>query len=115
MKPHETDDILYAVVDELGPDISAIRLGPHSKGDRLYMTPVELKILFGTIVLAEFCIGFVKGALKYAADEVGKTLGKGVTKKLLGVVEKLRGISHEKHEAVKQKVSEHQIEIERIV
>ena len=50
-------EMVFAIVDEIGPDIDYIRHKGGASATRQYFTGIELAIFFGTGALASFLVG----------------------------------------------------------
>jgi hypothetical protein len=83
--------IVLGINEEIGADISYVRR-KHGDQDAAYFTGIEIGILFGGTVLANFLLGMLKGATEEVTTAGGKQLGKSLAKKL---IEKLTPIANQ--------------------
>jgi hypothetical protein len=84
-------EIVVGINEEIGADISYVRR-KHGDQQAAYFTGVELGILFGGTVLANFLLGMLKGAVEHLTTEAGKHVGKSLAAKL---IEKLTPIANQ--------------------
>jgi hypothetical protein len=88
---NSSKDIIYSVTEEIGADISYVRT-KHGEVKAAYFTGIELGILFGGTVLANFLIGMLKGAIEELSKSGGKKIGQSLATKL---IEKLTPIARQ--------------------
>jgi hypothetical protein len=84
-------DVIFAITEEIGTDISYVR-GKHGDEEAAYFTGIEIGVLFGGTVLANFLIGMLKGAVAEITSAAGKRIGKSLVAKL---IEKLAPVAEQ--------------------
>ena len=75
-------DVIFAITEEVGTDITYIRQ-KHGEENAAYFTGIEIGVLFGGTILANFLIGMIKGATEELTDAAGKGLGKELVATIL--------------------------------
>jgi len=79
---NSSKDVVFAITEEIGTDISYVRR-KHGEEEAAYFTGIEIGVLFGGTVLANFLIGMLKGAFAEITSAVGKQIGKSFAAKLI--------------------------------
>ncbi len=88
---NSSKEVVTGINEEIGADISYVRR-KHGDQDAAYFTGIEIGILFGGTVLANFLLGMLKGATEEVTTAGGKQVGKILAKKL---IEKLTPIANQ--------------------
>jgi hypothetical protein len=110
--------VVLNVVEEIGPDISYVRLS-HQSGS-LYLTGVEVGLLLGAGVVSAFLVGVAKGVAETAGKEAGKATARVVIRRLeqlrAAILELLRKDStdfRQEYRAIEESLAEVRSQLER--
>lgn len=68
---NSSKEIVTGITEEIGADISYVRR-KHGNQDAAYFTGIEIGILFGGTILANFLLGMLKGATEEVTTARGK-------------------------------------------
>jgi hypothetical protein len=90
---NSSKDVVFAIVEEIGTDVSYVRL-KHGEEGASYFTGIEIGVLFGSAILANFLLGMLKGAVEELTTAGGTRIGKELARKLIG---KLTPVAKQAH------------------
>jgi hypothetical protein len=77
--------IVLAVVEDLGPDISHVRLAHLQPSEKLYLTGIDVGLVIGAGVLSAFLVGVAKGVAEGLGKEGGKRAAASIVDRLDGL------------------------------
>jgi hypothetical protein len=89
----DSKDVVFAITEEIGTDITYVRQ-KYGEQRAAYFTGIEIGILFGGSILANFLVGMLKGATEEVTDAAGKGLGKELASR---IIKQLRPLAEEAH------------------